>query len=158
LKNHLIKKMIKLLLVCLFFFVILKLVDIVIYVTLTQKHLTQFLAEYVKTHNKATIEEINALYDQFSSPITAKMVNLIIEAIVVFFISFVISKMNKYQKKYWASALIATLIIHNIGNSNFAYTPKFSAYLFYLLLTTGIGILSIYMADKMRKEKGDRLI
>ena len=139
--------------VCFVLFIILKLIDLMIYIALTQKHLTLFIAEYVEDSNVATIEELNALYGQFSTPFIAQLINLISQGLVIFFISFLIIRKKKYDKKYWVPSLLIVLMIHTTGNPNFYYAQNFIMYSLYIIFAMLIGIFSIYLSTKIRTEK-----
>lgn len=139
--------------VCFVLFIILKSINLMIYLALTQKNVTLFVTEYVKDSNVTTIEELNSFYGQFSTSFIAKLITLIFQGVVIFFISFLIIRKKKYEKKYWVPSLLIILMIHNTGNPNFYYAQNFVTYSLYIIFAMLIGIFSIYLSTKVRTEK-----
>lgn len=143
------KNTLRLLVVSFLLLIILELVGMLIFSTLIKEHLTQYTAAFVKTHSNVTSESLKSVYEQFSAPLVAKLLDIAAQGIVLFGVAVLIDKRRKYQKKYWASALLLTQLVHNFANSNLGFTPSLVTYLLAVFAALIVGLCAIYLSGKV---------
>ncbi len=147
--NTAIKNTLKLLLVCLAALVVMELVTMIVYDSITEERLTLYTAEFVKTHPNVTKESLKMVYEQFSAPFTARLIDIILQGVVLFVVAVLIDKRGRYQKKYWASALLLTQLVHNFFNSNIAFSATTVLYLLTIFAGSVVGVCAIYLSSKV---------
>lgn len=152
-KSSVLKSAILLLSVCFFFYLLLELIDIMVYGALAQKTFISFVTEHLKYYDSATSAELSSRYEQPSSLLIARFITLVHQGAAIFVISFLIIRKKKYDKRYWIPALLIVLIAHNIGNPRFYYAHDFLMYSLSVIAAIPIGIFSIYLSTKIRTSK-----
>jgi len=143
------KNILKLLIVCFFTLFSMQFITTLVFEKITHEPLILFSSEYLKTHSNVTNESFKAAHENFSAPPIAKLLDIALQGVVLFGVAVLIEKQKKYQKKYWASALLLTQLAHNFANSNLGFTPSLVVYLLTVFAALIIGLCAIYLSGKL---------
>ena len=127
----------------------MQIITSIVFETITHEALSLYSSEYLKTHSNVTNESFKAAHENFSAPPIAKLLDIALQGVVLFGVAVLIERKKKYQKKYWASALLMTQLAHNFANSNLGFTPSLVIYLLTVFAALIIGLCAISLSGKL---------
>jgi hypothetical protein len=152
-KKTTLKNAFKLICVCVIALILMQLVSILIYSLITEKQLTLHISEFVKAHPNVSKENFGVAYAQFSVPLTARLLDILIQGGVLFMVGFLIDKRRVYKRTYWIVALLLTQLEHSLTSSNLSLTTNTEERVITICGALIVGLIAIFLSIKIAEKR-----
>ncbi len=138
---------------CIVVFVILKILESIIFTTIIEDHLISYVAQYQYIKDNDNLQAFKHLLSQYSAPVSANIINLVFQGIIFFSIGYLIDIKIGCFRGFRLILLFLVLFASNITSSIYFYIPNYMQRVLFILITMIVCIASTYLAIYLKKKR-----